>query len=346
MILPVADARRLKRLARDFGFDKTTFTNADVLSDDLAFLRGWLAEGRAADMDRWLARDPERRGTPAAFLPGALGIISLGVSYWGGRRPPAPGKAYGRVARYAWGADYHEAIGARMEAFRAALAREIPGLSARPAVDAQPLLERAFARKSGLGFIGKNTNLIVPGSGSWLFLTELVVNVPLPPDAPVPQGCGGCTSCQTSCPTGALDRDYQLDARKCISYQTIENRGAIPAEFRPQMGDWLFGCDDCQEVCPFNARPLEAAWPEFSPDRGAGPWLSLAEVLSFRAGADFNKRFAGTPVLRAKRAGLVRNACIVARNQGVAGDLAGLLEECRDGDESEVVREAAGWALG
>lgn len=339
------DARRVKALAREFGFDKAAFANADVLAEDLDFLKRWLEEGNAADMGRWLGRDPDRRGTADVFLPGALGVISLAVSYHGGKRPPAPGTAFGRVARYAWGADYHEAIEARMESFRSALMKEFLGLAARAAVDAQPLLERAFARRAGLGFVGKNTNLIVPGFGSWFFLTELVVNVPLPPDAPAAQGCGGCTSCQTACPTGALDAEYRLDARKCVSYQTIENRGSIPAAFRPRMGDWLFGCDDCQEVCPFNARPLEASWPEFSPERGAGAWLSLADVLALGDDASFKKRFAGTAILRAKRSGLVRNACIVARNRGVVRELAGLLEERRDRDESPVVREHAAWAL-
>jgi epoxyqueuosine reductase len=250
------------------------------------------------------------------------------------------------VARYAWGADYHDAIAGRLERFRSALAEVIPGLAARPAVDAQPLLERALARRSGLGFVGKNTNLIAHGDGSWLFLTELVVSAPLPPDAPVPQGCGGCTACQAKCPTGALSRDYALDARLCVSYLTIENRGSIPAPLRPGLGSWVFGCDDCQEACPFNARPLEASWPEFSPERGAGPWLSLEDVLSLRTDAAFKERFKGTPLLRAKRAGLVRNACVVVRNAGAAGALAGALEECRDRDESPVVREHAAWALG
>jgi epoxyqueuosine reductase len=339
------DVKRLKALAREFGFDRVALTNADVAADDLAFLRRWLEEGQAADMDRWLARDPSRRADPAAFLPGALGVISLGVSYWAGPVPPPPGKAYGRVARYAWGLDYHEAITARLEKFRIALSVLFPGLSARPAVDAQPLLERAFARRSGLGFVGKNTNVISSGTGSWFFLTELVVNVPLPAEAPMAQGCGGCTACQSACPTGALDKAYSLDARRCVSYLTIENRGDIPLEMRPRLGAWLFGCDDCQEVCPFNARPLEASWPEFSAGLGVGPWLSLADVLSLEDNAVFRVRFAGTPLLRAKRTGLVRNACVVARNLGVARELSGLLERRRDHDPDVAVRAHAAWAL-
>jgi epoxyqueuosine reductase len=342
---PAVDAARVRAIAGEIGFDRVAFANADVAVDALSFLTRWLAEGNAADMARWLSRAPERRADPSAFLPGALGVISLGVGYRKGALPPPPDAPAGRVARYAWGADYHEAIERRLALLQEALAREFPGLASRPAVDAQPLLERAFARRAGLGFIGKNTNLIAPGAGSWLFLTELVVNVPLPPDPPVAQGCGGCRECQTGCPTGALDIPFSLDARLCVSYQTIENRASIPTEMRPKLGGWLFGCDDCQEVCPFNARPLEASWPEFSAERGAGPWLPLAEVLAMRSDADFKKRFAGTPILRAKRAGLVRNACVVARNRGAAGELKALLEECRDADESPVVREHAAWAL-
>jgi epoxyqueuosine reductase len=338
-------AAAVKKLAREMGFDRAAFSGVDVPAADRDFLVDWLQEGKAADMSRWLAREPERRADPAAFLPGALSVISLGVSYFRGPVPPRPSFPAGRVARYAWGEDYHEVIGRRVEAFRSALADLAPGLAARPAVDAQPLLERAFARRSGVGFGGKNTNVIAPGVGSYIFLTELVVNLPLPPDAPVPQGCGGCTECRSACPTGALDRDYQLDARLCVSYHTIENRGSIPADLRPGLGSWLFGCDDCQEVCPFNARAKEASWPEFAPDRGAGAWLSLEEILSLRSNAEFKRRFAGTPLLRAKRAGLVRNACVVARNAGAAGELRRALAECRDHDESPVVREHAGWAL-
>ncbi len=339
-----AGAARIKDLARGMGFDHVSFANVDVPSDDRDFLARWLEDGKAADMARWLARDPARRTDPSAFLPGALGVISLGVSYFRGPVPPPPSAPAGRVARYAWGQDYHEAILQRLDALREAFVTFCPGLASRPAVDAQPLLERAFARRSGLGFVGKNTNVIAPRTGSWIFLTELVVNVPLPPDAPAPQGCGGCTACQTACPTGALDADYQLDARLCVSYHTIENRGSIPPEVRPKLGAWIFGCDDCQEVCPFNARAKEASWPEFAPERGAGPWLSLADVLSLRSDAAFQEKFKGTPILRAKRAGLVRNACVAARNTG-AGELRPLLAECRDHDPSPVVREHAAWAL-
>ncbi len=317
----------------------------ELPAEDLDFFRRWLEGGSAADMAPWLARAPERRADARTFLPDALGVISLGVSYSPGPVPPPPSVPSGRVARYAWGEDYHDVIAHRVESFRDSLSREISGLVSRSAVDAQPLLERAFARRAGLGFIGKNTNLIVPGAGSWMFLAELVVNVALPFDPLTAQGCGGCVKCLGSCPTGALNTPFALDSRRCVAYHTIENRGSVLTEIRPRLGPWLFGCDDCQDPCPFNARPLESKWPEFSPERGAGPWLPLAEILSLRGDASFRERFRGTPLLRAKRAGLVRNACVVARNIGAVGELKPLLEECREKDESPMVREHAAWAL-
>ena len=337
-------------MAAEFGFDRTAFTSVDTAAEDRDFLLRWLAEGNAADMARWLARDPERRADPRTFLPGALSVISLGVSYFTNPAPPptAGGRPLpaGRVARYAWGEDYHDVLLGRVDSFGRALAREIPGLAARPAVDAGPLLERAFARRGGAGFVGKNTNLIFGSCGSWFFLTELVVNIPLPEGPPAPQGCGECAACRTACPTGALDVPFCLDARRCAAYHTVENRGSIPEALRPRMGSRLFGCDDCQEGCPFNARPLESRWPEFSAGRGAGPWVLLEDVLAIRAEAEFKARFGRTPLARAKRQGLVRNACVVARNIGAADELRGLLIECRDEDESPVVREHAAWALG
>jgi epoxyqueuosine reductase len=296
-------------------------------------------------MGRWLARDPHRRADPRAFLPEALTVVSLGVGYFGGPVPPPPSVPAGRVARYAWGEDYHDVLMRRLEAFQRALSDEMPGLIARSAVDASPLLERAFARRGGLGFVGKNTNLIIPGAGSWFFLTEMLINAPLPEDAPVRQGCGSCARCGTACPTGALDVPFQLDARKCVAYHTIENRGDIPEGLRPGVGSWVFGCDDCQDPCPFNARPLSSRWPEFSPERGAGAWVPLADLLSMRTNEAFRERFSGTPLMRAKRAGLVRNACVVARNTGVVEELKPLLIACRDRDESPVVRSHAAWAL-
>ena len=344
-MISAAQAQGAKDAARELGFDLAAFASVDVPAADRDFFLDWCGRGLAADMG-WLARDPARRADPTAFLPGALGVVTLGVRYYQGPVPPAPAEPSGRVARYAWGRDYHEVIAARVERLAERLKDEWgPGLLVRSGLDAQPILERAFARRSGLGFAGKNTNVIAPRTGSWIFLAELVVNRELPADAPVAQGCGGCTQCQNHCPTGALDTAYQLDARLCIAYHTIENRGWIPRELRAKMGAWLFGCDDCQEVCPFNARAQETRWPEFRAEEGVGPWVSLREILSLRTPEQFKARFKGTPLLRAKRAGLLRNAAIVAANTGAAA-LAPDLERCLSDDAEPVVRGHAAWALG
>jgi epoxyqueuosine reductase len=334
----------VKGLARRFGFDVAAVAPLQISESDRDFFRDWCRDGMAADM-AWLTRDPDRRSEPQKLLPEAASVLTLGVSYFQGPLPPRPQIPSGRVARYAWGLDYHDVIVKRLEEFRAALEKECgPGLKTRHALDSQPLLERAFARRAGLGFIGKNTNLIAPGVGSWIFLTELLVNVPLSADEPIAQGCGGCTECQSACPTNALDTAFKLDARKCIAYHTIENRGWIPVEFRGKMGDWIFGCDDCQDVCPFNARAKETQWPEFRAENGTGAWISLADILRIKTPEAFKARFRGTPVLRAKRAGLVRNACLAAASQR-AEELLPLLTDCLS-DAEPIVRGHAAWAVG
>jgi epoxyqueuosine reductase len=253
------------------------------------------------------------------------------------------------VARHAWGVDYHDAVRDRLENFRQALAEECPGLRARAIVDAEPLLERAFARESGLGFVGRNMNLLVPGFGSRLILAELIVNLDLEPDSPPHHpSCAECAVCRSACPTGALNDGF-LDAGRCVAYHTLENRGPIPPEIRPRMGSWIFGCDDCQEVCPQNQKPTISltveAWPEFSPSKGVGPWVPLSDILALRSDEAFKGRFKGTALLRARRAGLVRNTCVAARNSGATRELQAQLKECRDRDDSPIVREHAAWAL-
>jgi len=332
-------------MALELGFDRVAFTGPEDAVEDGARLATWSNEGKAAGM-AWLTRDPARRAAPRAFLPEASSVVTLAVSYRAGELPPPPGVAYGRVARYAWGQDYHAAIEARLDQLKERLRKEFGDVIARPSVDAQPFLERAFARRAGLGFVGKNTNLIVPGAGSFLFLANLVVNLTLPSDPVLPQGCGACVHCVDRCPTGALATPFSLDARLCVAYHTIENRGEIPRELRGRFGDWLFGCDDCQDVCPFNARPVESRWPELSPHRGPGAWVSLAEILRLRTPEAFKARFAGTSLLRAKRAGLVRNACLVAVHRKATDLLREELIDAFQHDPEPVVRGHAAWALG
>jgi epoxyqueuosine reductase len=342
------DAPRVKDLARRAGFVSAAVGPVGLRSEEGDALRRWLAAGNAADMSRWMGRAPERRLDARSLLPEAAAVISLAVPAPSDPAPPAPGRAFGRVARHAWGADYHDAVRRRLENFRRALAAECPELRARAAVDSEPLLERAFARDGGLGFVGRNMNLIVPGVGSRLILAELVVNLDLKPDPPLQKTCGDCAACRSACPTGAMDDGF-LNAGRCIAYHTMENRGPIPPEIRPRMGSWVFGCDACQDVCPRNdsptALPRVEAWPELSSGRGAGPWLSLSDLLALRSEESFQEKFRGTAMLRARRAGLVRNACVAARNAGTTRELRAMLAECRDRDVSPIVREHAAWAL-
>lgn len=341
-----SSAETIRSLAADIGFDAVSFTSAAPAEKDGEFLERWCEAGNGAGMG-WLARDPARRARPQALLPEARTVMTLGISY--GHIGPAapPAGPWGRVARYAWGEDYHAAIERRLETLRDRLRNEFgDGLLSRPTVDVQPLLERAFARRGGLGFVGKNTNLIRPGTGSFLFLADLLINLDVPEDRPLPQGCGDCVRCQSACPTGALETPFVLDSRLCVAYHTIENRASIPRDLRSRMGTWVFGCDECQDSCPFNARPVETRWPEFSPQRGPGPWVRLEELLRLDSDEAFRARFRGTSLLRAKRAGLVRNACVAAANGGHADPLTPLLSDRLARDRDPLVRGHAAWALG
>ena len=272
----------------------------------------------------YMTRDADVRLNPASAFPEVRSLLTVAVSYHQGALPPKPGPSYGRVARYAWGEDYHPLILNRLERLLARLPEALgTPVCGRAAVDTRPLLERALAKSAGLGFTGKNTVMILPMGkglrfhvGSFVFLGELLLDVDAPAEGErVPDGCGGCRRCLDACPTQAFDGPYRLNAGRCIAYLTIENKGWIPREMRSAVGDWVFGCDICQDVCPFNARVFETRWPELRAERGAGPWLSLQELLSLRGDA-FKKKFALTPLQRAKRRGLVRNACVVAGNSG------------------------------
>ncbi len=348
--------------ALSLGFDLAGVTPVAPPPHGEAFA-GWLAAGYAGEMAYLSARAAERLD-PARFAPDARSMIVVAASYRPAVSPMAPAAgeqpaahAVGRIARFAWSADYHAAIKPRLfelDAFiRARTGRESLG---KAFVDSAPVLERDFAEQAGLGFIGRNTCLITPGLGSWTFLAGLLVPEDLspglgPPSPPIlggaaPQGgrgvrCGRCTRCLDACPTAALVAPHVLDARRCISYLTIELRGPIPEELRPRMGNWVFGCDVCQEVCPYNRAAPAASWPALAPDPGrAAP--ALAELLALDEAA-FRARFAGTAVLRAKRRGLVRNACIAAGNAGDVGLIPPLAALLADGEP--LVREHAAWAL-
>jgi epoxyqueuosine reductase len=341
----------LTAIARAHGFHLVGVTTGAPLLDALEALRRWCAAGHAADLG-WMTRDPRQRADPATLLAGVRSVVSVAVAYGAPAEPFAAEGRYGRVARYAWGRDYHDVVLPRLSAFAQDLAARLGGARTKVACDHSPLLERAAAARAGLGFLGKNTCLLLPRRGSWFLLgevlldTEVSADEPAPPAPPVPaaHGCGACTRCLMACPTKAFVAPFVLDARRCISYWTIEHRGPIPRELRSRFGEWVFGCDVCQDVCPYNGEDGRTDWAELGPAAGVGPRLDLAATLALDDDAAFAARFAGTPLLRPGRAGLLRNAALAARNVGALAAVPAL-ERCVAEDVSPVVRSHALWAL-
>jgi epoxyqueuosine reductase len=340
-----ADLIRAKAL--DLGFDLVGIAPA-IPPPGVDAYRAWLDRGYHGEMG-YLARPDriERRENPAAVLPGVRSVVCVGLDYYPG--PPAdhPRRVAprGAISNYAWGADYHELMTSRLEQLAGFAGDSIPGTGAhRVYVDTGPVLERGYAAAAGLGFIGKNTCLIHPRMGSWLFLGELLLDVELEPTPPSTDvGCGSCRRCLDACPTGALVAPYVLDARRCISYLTIERKGAIPRDLRAEMGNRIFGCDVCQEVCPFQRfarRTREGTFLAETPDR-ATP--SLLDLVGLNEEA-FRRRYEGSPILRIGRARLLRNAVVAMGNQGDERALPALADALADCEP--LVRGHAAWALG
>ncbi|MBI4505756.1 MAG: tRNA epoxyqueuosine(34) reductase QueG, partial [Chloroflexi bacterium] len=297
-----------------------------------AAMRQRLAAGKLAGLPWFDADRAHRACHPEARFPWARSLVVAAASY-AHAVAPAVGRRVGRVARYTWGRDYHRALADGLRA----LAATLDGLVGRPLraavlVDTSALAEREAARRAGLGWFGKHSGLLSPG-GSWTLLGTLVTEADLPPDRPLRKTCGSCTRCLVACPTGALrlDAPYELDNARCISYLTIEHRGPIPRELRPLIGDWLFGCDICQEVCPVNRRPPGASLAALAADAGVGPALDAAELLGLDESA-FRARFRHTPLWRPRRRGLLRNACVVLGNVGDAAAVPALARALSDAE--------------
>lgn len=333
---------RVRERALELGFDLIGFAPVSEAPSSQAFF-DWLSAGMHGEMG-YLAREPDKRADPRRVLPSARTIVVAGVSYdalavpMDALRDPSRG----RIARYAWGADYHDVIAPRLRALGDALASD-----SRAYVDTGPVLERAWAQACGLGFIGKNTCLIHRARGSYLFLGAVLLaddlTDPARPDRPVRPTCGACARCLDACPTGAFAAPYVLDARRCISYLTIELKGAIPDELRPSMGNWVFGCDVCQDVCPYVRRfSAPTPWREFHPPSVARAAPRLLDALAW-APDDFNRLFKGSAVRRAKWRGFMRNACVAAGNWGDAAAAPALKRLAEGGDA--LVAEHARWAL-
>jgi epoxyqueuosine reductase len=331
----------IQQLAETHGFDDLKITDASEHKEAAKTFAAWLEREYHADMD-WVSRDPHRRSTPRQLVPDAASVIMLGVNYYRDTRDPPAGS--GKVARYAAGTDYHRVIEKGLKSLIEDLRSRDAGSQHRYYVDYGPVLERAFAERSGLGFIGKSANLIHSRFGTYVFLATIITDARLPLSEPTPGTCGQCTRCIDICPTGALKGPFQVDANLCISYLTIENRGPIPRHLRAQIGSWLFGCDLCQEVCPYNARAERGRNVAIAGDTIAGTEMDVAELLGMRTDEEFSRRFSRSAVKRAKREGLVRNAAVVAGNLNQDALIPALKEACRD--ESPLVRGHAVWALG
>lgn len=329
----------LKAQARDLGFDLAGICPA-VSPTSLGRFHEWLAAGFAGEM-RYLAGRVPAYEHPRHVLDGARSILMLGMRYRN-QHPQPVGPGQGRVSRYAWGGDYHHLIRRKLQVLADWLTIRFPSCAVRGVVDSAPLNEREFAQLAGLGWIGKNTLLLNRQHGSWFFLAALLTDLSLAYDEPhATDHCGSCTACLDACPTQAFAAPYVLDARRCISYLTIELKSAVPAELRSGMGSWVFGCDVCQEVCPWNHKPDATEESFFSPRAGNNP-LELAPLFHLDD-ASIRLRFRDSPLWRAKRRGLLRNAAVALGNYPHPPAIPALVRGLSDPEP--LVRESCAWAL-
>ncbi len=340
---------RITLEAKRLGFEAVGFARADLpLEADFERYRAFVAAGKQGEMG-WLAAIPEARERLDGehVLPGARTVICLARRYARASEDDVEDPPTARaIARYARGRDYHNGMRKKLRKLAALIRTLGDDVRARPLCDQEPVLERAWAARAGLGFVGKNGLLIVPGVGSFVLLGEVVTTLAVEPDSPIPERCGSCTRCLDACPTSAFDAPFVLEPRRCVAYLTIEHRGAIAAEHRAGVGTHLFGCDDCQTVCPFNAgrarRASSELDPRFVPD---ARWSTTAvEELLAVDDDGFVRLREGSPIGRATRVGLARNAALVLGNRGDAGALPAL-ERAAAAHDAAVVREAAAWAI-
>ena len=335
----------ITNVAFELGFDAVGITLAEDLESSNEHFLSWRESGFAGEMDYLLREDPIN-AKPKKIIPEAKSIISLLVNYY--TEPPEdPGPNFGRVAAYAVGMDYHKVLRKKIKQFQEKVQKEIQGqFISRGFSDSVPLLEKSFARNSGLGFFGKNTLIINKPLGSYFFIAELISNLEIEPSEEQIGTCGKCIRCIDVCPTDALSTSSKpvLDARLCISYLTIEYKGIIPVELREKIGSWMFGCDLCQVICPYNRKIKETTWEEFKPKSGIGHWLNLKEVLSVRSDEEFHSKFCHTPLTRPKRRGLIRNAAIAAGNR-LSEEAFPELIWLSENEADPIIREHVLWAL-
>ena len=307
-------------------------------------LREWLGEGAAGEMS-WIERGAEKRSDPELVLPGVRSVVVLALNYWQGDPAKDEGGRMkdegrrGRIARYAWGDDYHDLVEEKLRTLNQFL--EAAGGRQRYYVDTGPVLERDFAAAAGIGWHGKSTMLLNRALGTWFLIAEIFTTLALPPDPPQPARCGTCTRCIDACPTGAITSPHRLDARRCISYLTIELKGSIPVELRPLLGDRIYGCDDCLDACPWNRFAQVSREAAFAA-RPAMREVALRDFLALDD-AGFRALFRGSPIRRIKRRGFLRNVCVALGNVGTAADRPALETAARDSEP--LIAEHAAWAL-
>jgi epoxyqueuosine reductase len=340
----VLTASQIKATAHELGFDLCGIASAEAYPE-LSFLSEWLDRGYAGEME-YMRRSAERRADVRAVVPGARSVIVTGTLYNTVGEGHVASPDVGDIARYAWGDDYHDVLKARLDTLLAWMRAASPDpFDARAYVDTGPVQERVFAQYAGLGWIGKNTCLINPELGSWLFLAEIICTLPLDADTQGLEQCGSCTRCLEACPTGALVEAGVLDATRCLSYLTIELRGAIPEEHRPALGAHVYGCDICQDVCPYNQpapRSADAAWQP-------RPALDLPRLVDLwrRPDAELRTIVKGSAMTRAKLIGLRRNLAVAIGNSGDVEAIAALADESDDrpSAQDEMVVEHIRWAV-
>ena len=326
----------MKQAARAAGFREVGIARAEAL--DPGPLDRMLARGAEADM-AWMRTQRDVRLDPRLLLPGCRSVVALAVPHDGGEPEAGPGQA--AVARYARGRDYHTVLKKKLKLLVAAIRERDPEARALPSADVGPVMEKAWAERAGIGWVGKNGCFITTALGSWVLLAVVLLDRDLEPDAAHPERCGDCAACLPACPTGAIPEPGLVDARRCISFQTIERRGAVPEEVAARLGRWGFGCDDCQSVCPWNRGKGSESDPELRPVRH--PSLDLGELVRLTPD-QFKARFHGTALARAGHAGLVRNGALVAGATADARLEPDLLQLA--GSELPGVGPAARWALG
>jgi epoxyqueuosine reductase len=299
-------SRRIRERALAEGFHKVGIVRAEALGAEGERLQEWLERGFHGEM-RWMERDPAQRADPRLLFAEARSVVVVALNYYTPHEHPEASGA-GKISRYAWGDDYHDVVGSRLKSLLAWIKEEWPEAEGKACVDIQPMMDKAWAARAGLGWIGKHTNLITRDYGSWVFLGELLLNLELEADTEMMEDhCGTCTLCLEACPTGAITEPYVVDSNKCISYATIELRApAMPPDVAANLDGWLYGCDICQDVCPWNRFEKETDEPRFQPrDGNVAP--ALAEILELTPD-QYSERFRRSAIKRAKLPGLQRNA--------------------------------------